>query len=234
MIARARLGILGGTLDPVHNGHLVAAEAARTALGLDRVVLMPSRVPPHRASPPSASRYHRFAMAALAIQGHDSLEVSDMELLQPGPTYTSDTLDRLHRLGVAPLQIFFITGVDAFAEIETWHRYPQVLEMANFVVIARPGHALAALASRLPALRGRMKTTPMSEDREAQASIFLVDAPTPDVSSTVIRARLAAGQSTAAMVPPAVEHYITHHRLYGIGAGEPGLITTADHLHGQD
>ena len=234
MIARSRLGILGGTLDPVHNGHLVAAEAARTALALDRVVLMPSRVPPHRASPPAASRYHRFAMAALAIQNHDGLEVSDMELLQPGPTFTSDTLDRLHRLGVAALQIFFITGVDAFAEIETWHRYPQVLEMANFVVIARPGHGIDALASRLPALRERMSTPPAPNARVLQPSIFLVDAPTPDVSSTVIRARLAARQSTADMLPTPVEHYITHHRLYGIDAGEPGLITTADHLHGQD
>jgi nicotinate-nucleotide adenylyltransferase len=234
MIARSRLGILGGTLDPVHNGHLVAAEAARTALALDRVVLMPSHVPPHRTSPPTASRYHRFAMAALAIQGHDSLEVSDMELLQPGPTYTSDTLERLHRLGVAPLQIFFITGVDAFAEIETWHRYPQVLEMANFIVIARPGHGIDGLAARLPALRQRMMAAPAANDRVSQPSVFLVDAPTPDVSSTVIRARLAAGQSTEGMLPAAVEHYITHHRLYGISAGEPRLLTTADHLHGQD
>ena len=234
MIARSRLGILGGTLDPIHNGHLEAAEAARTALALDRVVIMPSRVPPHRASPPSASRYHRFAMAALAIQGHDGLEISDMELLQPGPTYTSDTLDRLHRLGLAPSQIFFITGVDAFAEIETWHRYPQVLEMAHFVVIARPGHGIDGLASRLPTLRERMALPAASNACESQPSIFLVDAPTPDVSSTAIRARLAAGQSAAGMLAPTVEHYIAHHRLYGSGAGEPGLITTADHLHGQD
>jgi nicotinate-nucleotide adenylyltransferase len=234
MIARSRLGILGGTLDPVHNGHLEAAEAARTALALDRVVIMPSRVPPHRTSPPLASRYHRFAMAALAIQGFDGLEVSDMELLQPGPTYTSDTLDRLHRLGVSALQIFFITGVDAFAEIETWHRYPDVLELANFVVIARPGHAIDELTSKLPALRGRWSTIDASDRRGAQPSIFLVDAPTPAVSSTAIRARLAAHQSTAGMVPPAVEHYITHHRLYGSGARGPESFTTADHLHGQD
>jgi nicotinate-nucleotide adenylyltransferase len=233
MIARSRLGILGGTLDPIHNGHLVAAEAARTALALDRVVLMPSRVPPHRASP-AASRYHRFAMAALAIQDFEGLEVSDMELLEPGPTYTADTLDRLHRLGVTASQIFFITGVDAFAEIETWHRFPEVLEMANFVVVARPGHALNALASKLPALRGRISTPGAPIVREAEPSIFLVDALTPNVSSTAIRARLAAGQSTTDMLPAAVEHYITHHRLYGSGMGESGLTTTADHLHGQD
>src|SRR3954454_3904890 len=116
----ARLGILGGTLDPVHVGHVETALAARDALSLDRVLLLPSRVPPHRPHQPHASIFHRFAMAALAVNGLDALEASDAELAMPGPSYTADTLDRFHAEGLAGSQIFFIIGADAFAEIETW------------------------------------------------------------------------------------------------------------------
>lgn len=123
MNAVARLGILGGTLDPIHLGHLETALAARAALSLDRVIVMPSRIPPHRQHQPIASRYHRFAMAALAVNGLDGLVASDMELCAPGPSYTADTLSRFQAAsGLRASQIFFITGADAFAEIETWHR----------------------------------------------------------------------------------------------------------------
>ncbi len=125
MISAARLGILGGTLDPVHTGHVETALAARHALALERVILMPSHIPPHRTTQPVASAYHRFAMAALAVNGVAGLEAWDMELCAPGPTYTADTLARLHADGLRPSQIFFITGADAFAEIATWSRYPR-------------------------------------------------------------------------------------------------------------
>src|SRR6476661_8109484 len=94
MNAAARIGLLGGTLDPIHLGHMGTAQAARAALGLDRVIVLPSHVPPHRAVQPVASGYHRFAMAALAVNGIDGLEASDMELCAPGPSYTADTLTR--------------------------------------------------------------------------------------------------------------------------------------------
>src|SRR5574338_423363 len=117
MNAAARIGILGGTLDPIHQGHLDTALAARQALALDRVIILPSRVPPHRPQQPLASRYHRFAMTALAVNGIDGLAASDMELCAPGPSYTADTLSRYHAAsGMAASQIFFITGADAFAE----------------------------------------------------------------------------------------------------------------------
>src|SRR4051794_26707669 len=132
MNASVRSGLLGGTLDPIHVGHLDTALAARRQLGLDRVIVLPSRVPPHRSQQPSASSYHRFAMTALAIDGVDGLEASDLELCAPGPSYTADTLARYReRANLAPSQIFFITGADAFAEIETWHRYPDVLGLAH-------------------------------------------------------------------------------------------------------
>src|SRR6476619_232163 len=132
MTAAARIGLLGGTFDPIHAGHVQTAAAARDALALDRVIVLPSRVPPHRQQQPSASRYHRFAMAALAINGIDGLEASDIELCTPGPSYTADTLTRFReRSGLFPWQIFFITGADAFAEMESGHRYPVVLELAH-------------------------------------------------------------------------------------------------------
>lgn len=226
----ARIGILGGTLDPVHLGHLETALAARAALALDEVVVLPSRVPPHRPLQPQASRYHRFAMAALAVNGVEGLKASDMELCAPGPSYTADTLTRLHETGLTAAQIFFITGADAFAEIETWRRYPEVLTLAHFVVVSRPGHPAAGMRDRLPALASRMMSAADGAEWHGSPVIFLLDAPTPDVSSTGIRRRIAAGESLEGLVPAAVAVHIRQHSLYSQQAADPA----ADHLHGQD
>lgn len=224
-----RLGILGGTLDPIHLGHLEAARAVRRALALDRVLVLPSRIPPHRPHQPDASGYHRFAMAALAIAGDEGFVVSDLELCSPGPSYTAETLARLQAAGLAPSQMFFITGADAFAEIETWRRYPDVLALAHFAVVSRPGTPVDTMRARLPGLADRMRqadaTAPATEP-----SIFLLDAPTPDISSTEIRRRLASGEPAADLLPAAVESHIRRHGLY---SRQP-LLPTADHLHGQD
>jgi nicotinate-nucleotide adenylyltransferase len=230
MTSGTRIGILGGTFDPVHAGHVDTALAAQRALALDRVLVMPSGTPPHRPSQPSASRFHRFAMTALAVNGLVGLVASDLEIGSTAPSYTFDTLVRLHQSGLAASQIFFITGADAFAEIDTWSRYPQVLEMAHFVVVSRPGHAASALASKLPALAARMRSVTVQPHPRAQAApvqvlevlrqsleVLLVDAPTRDVSSTEIRQRLESGQSISGLVPPAVETYILQHGLYSRG-----------------
>ena len=232
MTSGTRIGILGGTFDPVHAGHVDTALAAQRALALDRVLVMPSGTPPHRPSQPSASRFHRFAMSALAVNGLAGLVASDLEIGSTAPSYTFDTLARLHQSGLAASQIFFITGADAFAEIDTWSRYPQVLEMAHFVVVSRPGHAASALASKLPGLAARMRsvtvqptTAAAPRARAAQVlevlrqslEVLLVDAPTRDVSSTEIRQRLESGQSISGLVPPAVETYILQHGLYSRG-----------------
>ena len=241
MTRAVRIGLLGGTLDPIHVGHVETATAARRALALDRIIVLPSRVPPHRPQQPVASRYHRFAMAALAINGVEGLEESDIELCAPGPSYTADTLTRFReRSGLQASQIFFITGADAFAEIETWYRYPEVIDLSNFVVVSRPGFPVEHLRQRLPALAGRMvslgQRTLDSGARPGaaaeSAAIFLVDAATPDVSSTDIRRRLAAGETVAGLMPPAVERHVFQHRLYASGAAP--ALSTADHLHGQN
>lgn len=224
-----RLGILGGTLDPIHCGHMAAAAAARDAFGLPDVLVLPSRVPPHRPVQPVASPFHRFAMACLAVSGIPRLRASDDELRSEGPTYTADTLDRLHATGVDASQIFFITGADAFADIATWKRYPDVLDLANFVVVARPGHHIDALAAKLPSLAGRMRPVPAAGTAAAndgRTVIYLLHAPTPDVSSTVVRDRLRRGDAITGLVPPLVETHIHQHQLYS--------SVSADQLHGQN
>jgi nicotinate-nucleotide adenylyltransferase len=223
MIASRRLGILGGTFDPIHFGHLDAADAARRALHLDEVLLIPSSDPPHRPADPLASGFHRFALVALAIQDDDALRASDMELTRAGLSYTADTLRAVTRQGWLPSQIFFILGSDAFAEIATWREFPTVLDTANFVVIARPGTTLDAAAAKTPALRGRLRF-PEETSGTSGTSIYLVEARTRDISSSTIRARLAARQTIDDLVPAAVARHIVAHHLYG----------AVDDLHGQD
>lgn len=231
MIAGARIGVLGGTFDPIHLGHLDTAAAARDALALDRVLFIPSHVPPHRLQP-VASAYHRFAMAALAVNGSGGFEVSDEELCSPGTSYTADTLARLHARGLAASQIFFITGADAFAEIETWSRFPQVLDLSRFVVVSRPGFPASTLADRIPSLADRMGTPAEARQGNTHVSIVLVDAPTRDISSTDIRRRLSRNEPVAGLVPASVEAHILQHRLY-TGARNGATRSAADHLHGQ-
>lgn len=215
-----RIGILGGTLDPMHCGHLAAAIAARDAFDLPRILVLPSRIPPHRPIQPLASPFHRFAMACLAVSGVPRLQVSDDELRSEGPSYTADTLERQHARGVRPSQIFFITGADAFADIATWRRYPDVLDLANFVVVTRPGHRIESLGERLPLLASRMRPA-AAEPSPDTPRIYLLHAPTPDVSSTAVRDRMRRGEAIAGLVPPLVEAHIRQH----------GLYTTADQLH---
>jgi nicotinate-nucleotide adenylyltransferase len=221
-IGRRRIGILGGTLDPIHCGHLAAATAARDAFDLSEVLVLPSRIPPHRAVQPLASPFHRFAMASLAVSGVPKLFASDDELRLDGPSYTADTLDRQLAGGLERSQIFFITGADAFADIATWKRYPEVLDLANFIVVSRPGHRIDALPSRLPGLADRMRPFVGPGSRQASPDsgdggdplIYLLETPTPEVSSTAVRDRLRRGEAISGLVPRLVETHILQHRLY--------------------
>jgi nicotinate-nucleotide adenylyltransferase len=212
------VGLLGGTFDPIHLGHLAAARTAQQTLDLNAVRLLVSARPPHRPDSPRASEYHRLEMLRLAVadeaaDGGARLEVSDLELERAGPSFTFDTLRTLHGEGLTPLQLVFITGADAFAEIETWHRYPDVLDAAHFAVLARPGTTLASLFARLPALASRM-TTADALDQATTTRIVLVDCETPDVSSTAIRARASRGESLDGLVSPSVAAYIAQNGLY--------------------
>jgi nicotinate-nucleotide adenylyltransferase len=199
-----RLGILGGTFDPIHLGHLDAAAAVQRAYSLERVLLVPSRTPPHRNVEPRASVFHRFAMAALAA-GECGMLVSDLELRRDGPSYTALTLESLHRDGFSPAQLYFITGSDAYAEVATWYDYPRILQYANFVVVARPG---ARRPSELIPNAGP------SAHPGAATAVLPLEARTPDVSSSEIRRRIAAGEPIDDLVPASVANHIRRHNLY--------------------
>lgn len=213
MTARPRVGLVGGTFDPVHHGHLSAARAAQDALDLDSVRFIPSSQPPHRTDSPRASGYHRVQMIKLAVADTPGWEVSDLELTREGPSYTDDTLTALQRQGLTPRDMFFITGADAFADIATWHRYPDVLDRAHFLVPARPGTTLASLRDRLPDLAARMIAPGDLHDSD-EPRIILLEADTPDVSSTDIRRRVQHGESIRGLVPEAVAAYIDQNLLY--------------------
>jgi len=210
-----RSAFFGGTFDPIHHGHLDVAEAARLAVGLDRIHFIPAAVPPHRAVP-RASAAHRFAMAALAIQRRPGFAVSDLEMRSTDPSYTSTTLDRLTESGVNTMTCYLAIGADAFREIGTWKAYPELLDRCSFVVVSRPTCRVTTLRGTLPDLAARM--TDVAPDgpirAAAEPGIFLVDAPTAPVSSTDIRRRVAEGAPIEDLVPAAVAEYIKTHGLY--------------------
>lgn len=215
MTRARRIGILGGTFDPIHAGHLEVAAIAHRALSLDTLAFMPSMTPAHRASQPQASAFHRFAMVALAIAAHDDLTASDDELRTEGPSYTSDTLLRLHAMGFASTELFFVLGSDAFSEITAWHGYPEVLEDAHFVVVTRTGTTLADIQRRMPELAPRIiHADALAGNRDGTTRIVVAAARTPDVSSTEIRRRVASGESLTGLTPPAVIRHIGRHGLY--------------------
>jgi nicotinate-nucleotide adenylyltransferase len=233
-----RVGILGGTFDPIHCGHVDVGDAAQAALELTELHVVTAHLPPHR-SPPGTSSYHRFAMVALATAERLAWRASDLELRNESPSYTSRTLHKFHDRGYDPTQLFFVIGSDAFAEIATWRDYPNILEAAHFAVVSRPRFPAQALAERLPGLAGRMVTEAAHVLSSDGPVIFLIDAPTADVSSTAIRSRLATGAPIDGMVPARVQQHIEQHGLYrsmtpGHRATDRDAPPSAGRLHGQD
>jgi nicotinate-nucleotide adenylyltransferase len=221
MTARRRIGILGGTFDPIHTGHVALASAAQARLGLTGVMVIPSHIPPHRPQP-LASTFHRFAMVALTVVGRTGWQSSDIELTVDGPSYTTDTIRLFHEQGYHAVELFFIIGADAFAEIATWKDYPEILERAHFAVVSRPGYPVGDAAARVPQLAPRIRRVP-DDDASGEAfdemvrsapMIILIDALTADVSATAIRQRRAEGAPITGLVDARVQQHIEQHGLY--------------------
>jgi nicotinate-nucleotide adenylyltransferase len=208
-----RIGILGGTFDPIHWGHLETAFAAESALKLQRVLLVASNVPPHR-EPPRASSYHRFAMVSQTVAGRSGWRASDLELRLHTFSYTSETLLKFHERGYAPSELFFILGADAFSEIQSWKNFPLVLEYAHFAVVSRPGFPVGDIPHRLSTLASRMIRPPLDALSHIDPMIVLIDAQTMDVSSTQVRQKCMRGESIAGLVPDPVREHIEQHGLY--------------------
>ncbi len=193
-----RVGILGGTFDPVHTGHLIVAEQAREALALDLVLFLPAGDPWRKTNRAITPAQHRLAMLRIAVDGNEAFGISDVELRAGGPSYTADTLESLagERLDD---EFCFILGADALADLPNWHEPERIVRHAVLAVAPREMQELNATVLNLPGLQARVRP---------------FDVPRIDISSTDIRARVAAGRSVRYLVPPRVEAYIAAHGLY--------------------
>ena len=196
-----RIGILGGTFDPIHMGHLITAEMVRCAVPLDEVLFIPSARPPHKDRTRAASPEDRLAMTKRAVQENPHFSVSDIELKRDGLSYTVDTIAELQSRSHGAT-LFFITGADAMNDLYRWHDPVRLLHSCTFIVAARQGVELdeSRLAEQF--------------SPEQRSRIRIVPTPHLEISSTVIRARVRAGRSIRYLVPRAVELYIEERGLY--------------------
>jgi len=196
-----RVGVLGGTFDPLHLGHLIIAEEARAALGLDVVLFVPARRSPLKDTAPIATDDQRAAMIERAIGGAPAFRLSRVDLDRPGPSYTVETLALVQAEAGPAAALWFILGADALADLPAWRDPAAILDAARLAVFDRPGHIadLAALAAQIPGIRGRIDAIP---------------APLIGISATDLRRRAAAGRPIRYQVPASVEAYISAHRLY--------------------
>jgi len=209
--SHTRLGIFGGTFDPVHIGHVRCAIEVKEVLELDRVVLVPSKVPPHR-SKPHASSADRYAMLQLAAKGIDGFTASDFELKQPSKSYTIYTLQHFRD---SADELFFIVGSDAFGEIRTWHRWNELFGIANFAVMLRAGNEQRDIGSLIPKdVRGEFTKEDSAYRHRSGNGIMPVEVTKLDISSTQIRRLIADGRSIHFLVPEPVREYIEEKGLY--------------------
>ena len=209
------IGIIGGTFDPIHFGHLRMAQELGEALELDEVRFIPAACPPHRAEPHGTAE-QRTEMVRLAIAGNPLFTLDSRELNRPGPSYMVDTLTSLRaELGATP-PLYLLLGADAFLGIPSWHRWQTLFELAHIAVAHRPGFALDADHAQMsPALRdawqSRYRTTPSDA---AAGDILLREITALDISASNIRTRLRHGHSTRYLLPEAAYHYIHSQHLY--------------------
>jgi len=195
-----RIGILGGTFDPVHNGHLYIANALRAALDLERVVWVPAGRPPHKTGQIVSSDRDRLAMLELALAGSATDQISTIDIERSGPSYTADTLE-IFAERFTPARLFFLMGEDSLRDLPTWHDPERLLQAAELAVAARPGvdADLESVARRVPTVQGRVHLIPTKEV---------------PISSSDIRRWVGEHQSIQGLVPSAVEDYIRDRGLY--------------------
>ena len=195
-----RIGIFGGTFDPIHYGHLVAAEEARAVLALERVLIVPAGQPPHKTKRPITAVEHRLVMAQLAIASNPHFELSRVDLERPGPHYSVDMVTRLRRQ-LGPGDIYFIVGMDSLMELPTWHEPERLMGLCYIVGVNRPGYHydLGPLEKAVPGISGH---------------IMILEAPQLEISSHELHDRVRRGLPIKYQVPEAVEEYIQRHKLY--------------------
>lgn len=198
--APARLGVLGGTFDPIHLGHLACAEAVRCELGLDGVLVMPAAMPVYKLDQRVTSAEDRLRMCCLAVQGNPFMQVSNLEIARGGKTYTAHTLRQLRSWYPECVELVFIAGLDAAATIPKWRESQVIADLARIAVVARPGSDLRELGC--------------AETLDGRFRVSLVPAPLLDVSSSNLRQRVAQGKSIRYLVPEEVREYVIERGLY--------------------
>ena len=212
------LGLLGGTFDPVHLGHLRAAEEVRRLFALAWVEFLPAGTPPHKTDRPTTEVSHRLAMLQEALRGQPHFRLSEAEACRHGLSYLVDTLKEYRRHCPAPSPLFFIMGMDSFREIATWHNFPELFSLSHFVVLSRPGYPRPELAEAVgPELAGRFTAYagppdylehPSGHRVYFQETLFL------EISSSQVRSLIRQGRDASHLVPAGVLAYIREKNLY--------------------
>jgi nicotinate-nucleotide adenylyltransferase len=207
-----KIGIFGGTFDPIHVGHLIIAETVRDEMGLDTVLFVPAATPPHKRGRAVSDAADRLEMVRLAIEGNPVFDVSDIEIRRGGVSYSIETVKALEAAAEPGTQFFFIIGADTVPELATWKDIDDLVQHCTFVVAARPGVRIEAL------LGTDLGLTPETRHR---VLTHFVDAVRVDLASTELRARLAEGKSIRHLVPEPVHDYIRTKGLYGAKTSTP-------------
>jgi len=191
-----RIGIMGGVFDPIHCGHLFAAEEARVEFKLDEVIFVPCRQPAHKRGNDISDPEDRYLMTVLATSNNQFFEVSKVELNRPGPSYSIDTVKEFLKKYHHGVKIFFITGADAFLEVDSWYKSEELIKLCQFVAATRPGYDLNKL------------------DKKFKKIIKIIEIPALAISSTDIRRRVREEKSIKYLLPQEVEEYIYKKGLY--------------------
>ena len=214
----APIGVLGGTFDPIHYGHLRLAEELAERLRLEEVRLVPSGTPPHRSAPMAAAE-HRLEMVRIAASGNSRFKVDERELRRAGPGYTFDTLSELRAETGASRPLALLLGADAFLEFATWHRWHEIFGLAHVAIAHRPGFPVERWVERMPQplareYSARLMQQPLAIHLSAAGGIVVVPFTALDISATAVRDMLRGGASPRYLLPGAVLDYIRANRLY--------------------
>ena len=224
MERRRRIALYGGTFDPVHVGHTALARRLLELFALDEVVFIPAHVAPHKRDREVSPALHRYAMLALATQGHERFRVSTVELDAPESPYTVGTLERFVGTTGREARLFFVMGADSWQEITTWREWERVLTLTDIVVVTRPGyevgtaHVTPSIRERVVDLRRGRGSFEEALNGEGGTRIYLSDAVVMDVSATGVRRAARDGAELGEMVAPPVAEYIRKYSLYQRGA----------------
>jgi len=212
-----RVGLFGGTFNPVHWGHMRAAEEIREEFDLSQVIFIPTNIPPHKESEEIVPADHRLKMLDLAVEDNPYFFISDVEMKRSGKSYSVETVSHFKHTFGEKLDLFFILGMDAFLEITSWKSYQEILSLCNFIVMSRPPYEIKELQKIIPSQVKKEYRYQPDEKRfihSSNVSIYFRDITHIDISSNSIRTLIKDGSSIKYLLPERVENYVKEHKLY--------------------